>query len=314
MNIEFFTWRKGLVLSATFLLSVLVFVSCKKKENVLGQNSIAQTNLLNSSGIDTFSLITYTYKDDSISTSQPLYGMLGSYSDPVFGTVNAEIYTQLRLALESPSFLDVNAIVIDSFILSLRYADSYGIPGDQTLEVFEINDVNGLSIDSTYYTFSTKATDPISWVPVGEEVIRMDTEGETVVGADTVPKLLRIPLDTNKARTFFQDFDLLPASFVTNEAFHEYFKGFHIRTNNGLQSSGDGGVFYFDLSSSASEAVVYYTEGGVQKEFQFLVNINAANFNHIDHLPILGSGVDSCESLCWTKRILRPVLFNKGGS
>ncbi|MFT5858577.1 MAG: hypothetical protein ACI865_000665 [Flavobacteriaceae bacterium] len=292
MNIEFFTWRKGLVLSATFLLSVLVFVSCKKKENVLGQNSIAQTNLLNSSGIDTFSLITYTYKDDSISTSQPLYGMLGSYSDPVFGTVNAEIYTQLRLALESPSFLDVNAIVIDSFILSLRYADSYGIPGDQTLEVFEINDVNGLSIDSTYYTFSTKATDPISWVPVGEEVIRMDTEGETVVGADTVPKLLRIPLDTNKARTFFQDFDLLPASFVTNEAFHEYFKGFHIRTNNGLQSSGDGGVFYFDLSSSASEAVVYYTEGGVQKEFQFLVNINAANFNHIDHLPILGSGVE----------------------
>lgn len=290
MNIAFFSWRKGLILSATFLLSVLFLVSCKKKENVLGQNSIAQTDLLNSSGIDTFSLITYTYEDDSISTSQPLYGMLGSYNDPVFGTVSGEIYTQLRLSLEAPSFTDINAVVIDSFILSLRYADSYGIPGDQSFEVFEINDVDGLDMDVTYYTSSTKAIDPVSWVSAGEEVIRMDTEGITVVGADTVPTLLRIPLDTNRARTIFQDFELLPASFATNEAFQDYFKGFRIKTNNGIQTSGDGGVFYFDLSSSASEAVIYYTEGGVQKEFQFLINSNAANFNHIEH-DILGTSV-----------------------
>ncbi len=282
MNLEFFTWRKGLILSATFLLSVFVITSCKKKENILGENTLAQNELLGSSGIDTFTLFTYTIKDDSVSTSKPLYGMLGSYNDPVFGTVNAEIYTQLNLSLLAPSFTDLNDIAIDSFVLSLRYNEHYGVPGDQTFEVFEIIEPNGIDQDSTYYTFSSKTTDPISWIPVGEEVIRMDPDEITIIGTDTVPTQLRIPLDTNKARTIFQDFNLIPTSFATNEDFVDYFKGFHIRTVNGPQASGDGGVFYFDLGSAASEAVIYYTEGGVQKEFQFLINSSTENFNHID--------------------------------
>lgn len=282
MNLEFFTWRKGLILSATFLLSVFLITSCKKKESILGENTLDQNELFGSSGIDTFTLFTYTIKDDSVATGKPLYGMLGSYNDPVFGPVNAEIYTQLHLSLISPSFADLNAVAIDSFVLSLRYNEHYGIPGDQTFEVFEITDVDGINKDSTYYTFSTKTTDPISWIPPGEEVIRMDPDGITVVGGDTVPTQLRIPLDTNKARTIFQDFNLAPSSFTSNDDFVEYFKGLHIRTTNGAQASGDGGVFYFDLASAASEVVIYYTEGGIQKEFQFLINNSAEKFNHID--------------------------------
>tara|TARA_Y100000385_G_C13106086_1_gene647947 strand:+ start:3702 stop:5018 length:1317 start_codon:yes stop_codon:yes gene_type:complete len=282
MNLEFFTWRKGIILSATFLFSVFVMTSCKKKENILGQNTLAQDELLNSSGIDTFTLHTYTIQDDSISTGQPLYGLLGSYNDPVFGTVNGEIYTQLNLSLLAPSFADLDSVIIDSFVLSLRYNEHYGIPGNQTFEVFEITDTDGIDEDSTYYTFSTKTTDPVSWIPAGEEVIKMDPDAITVVGSDTVPTQLRIPLDTNKARTIFEDFNSTPASFATNEDFVEYFKGLHIRTVNGLQAPGDGGVFYFDLGSASSEAVVYYTENGVQKEFQFLINSSTANFNHID--------------------------------
>ena len=58
--------RKGVILSATFLLSIFLIFSCKKKESSLGLNSIDQNELLSSSGVDTFSLTTYSFIEDSI--------------------------------------------------------------------------------------------------------------------------------------------------------------------------------------------------------------------------------------------------------
>ncbi|MFT5778426.1 MAG: hypothetical protein ACI837_001382 [Crocinitomicaceae bacterium] len=280
-----FKWRKGLVLSATFLLSVLVIVSCKKKENLIGTNTINQNDLLSSAGIDTFSLFTYTLNEDSIIANNGrnvLYGILGSYNDPVFGDFTSEIYTQLHLSLNAPDFGDLNTIAIDSFVLGLQYANSYGVAGTQTIEVFEITDADGLSEDSVYYSFSTLQTSGPDLVPLGENVIDMDPDGITNIGGDTVLTQLRIPLDTNLARTFLDDSQLLPASFATSADFVEYFKGIHIRTANGAQAPGEGGAFYFDMAASLSKATIYYTQDGLPKEFDFLINGDVVNFNHVD--------------------------------
>ena len=56
MNKTPLTWRKGIYLSATFLICILTFISCKKKENPTGKDAIDQTQILQSAGIDTFSL------------------------------------------------------------------------------------------------------------------------------------------------------------------------------------------------------------------------------------------------------------------
>ena len=105
-------WRKGIVLSATFLFSLFLAFSCKKKVNPLGQNSIDQNEIMNSGGVDTFKLTTFSYLDDSIISDNVPFAILGSYLDPVFGSYKSEIYTQFRLSGLSPDFGDLNTIFI----------------------------------------------------------------------------------------------------------------------------------------------------------------------------------------------------------
>lgn len=278
-----FKWRKGIVFSATFLLIALLSVSCKKKENLIGINNIDQNDLLNSGGEDTFSLITYTFEEDSVLTTNNLVTLLGSYNDPTFGTVNAEIFTQLHIQSNAPNFGDLSTIAIDSFVLGLVYTGHYGKVGNQTIEVFEIDDANGIHEDSNYYQFSSVSSDQSdNWVAAGQEVLNMNPDLTTIIDEVEVPTQLRIHLDTNKARTFMEDAASIPASFASTDAFSEYFKGLHIRTANGTQASGQGGVFYFNLKAASSKMTMYYTQAGVQKTYDFYINSETTHFNKVD--------------------------------
>lgn len=276
------TWRKRLVFSATFLFSLLFIVSCKKKENFVGQNTINQSNLLNSGGVDTFSLVTFTIREDSVISDNPSFGVLGSYNDPVFGPVNSEIYTQFRLPGLNPNFGDVTDIIIDSFVLGIEYIGFYGETGDQTVEVFEINDSEELHIDSTYYSFSTKATAATSLVPLGNEILNFDKDNITVIENDTIDPQLRIYIDTLKAWDIINEADQNPSTFATQEDFATFFKGLHVRTNNPIQSSGEGGLFYFNLNDALSKLTIYYRQGGISKTYDLLMNTQCADFNHVD--------------------------------
>ncbi|MDX2359724.1 MAG: DUF4270 family protein [Crocinitomicaceae bacterium] len=279
-HIQPFTWRKGIVLSATFLFSIFLIISCKKKENSIGQNTIDQNELLLSSGIDTFELTTYSYIDDSIISDNAPFAVLGSYNDPVFGTYNAEFYTQFRLETFNLDLGDLSTITVDSFILSLEYIGQYGDAGIQNIEVFEITD--DLYLDSTYLSTDVANTDPLDWVYPGANAILMDEEGETIVGEDTLTqKQLRIPLSTSKAKTIFIDAVSGAGYFDDNEAFLDYFKGLHVRTTNSF-SPGQGGVSYFNLNDPDSELTIYYTQNGQQKTYSFQINSSCADFNHVD--------------------------------
>lgn len=281
-NKHSFTWRKGIVLSATFLSIALVSVSCKKKENLIGSNTIDQNDILSSGGIDTFSLITYTFKEDSTQTKNNVVSLLGSYNDPSFGMVNAEIYTQLHIQSNAPNFGDLSTIAVDSFVLGLVYSGYYGKKGDQTIEVFEITDAAGIHKDSSYYAFSTLSTSATNLVAPGYEVLSMDPDKVTIINDIEVPSQLRIYLDTNKARSIIEDTESDPASFATTAAFTEYFKGLRIRTSNGAQSSGQGGVFYFNLKASSSKLTIYYTQAGVKKTYDFYINGETTHFNYVN--------------------------------
>ena len=279
-NIQTATWRKSLVLSATFLLSILLIVSCKKKENLLGQNTIDQNELLGSNGVDTFSLQTFSYYDDSVISDNSPFALLGSYNDPTFGTYNAEFYTQILLSGSSPDFGDLNDIIIDSMVLGLEYIGSYGDPGIQNIEVYEIGEE--LFIDSSYHSFDTKSPATGTNLVVGSGVFDLDVENITVIGIDTVDSQLRIPLDTNLARTFMLEANAATGTFLDDASFTSYFKGLHVLANNGLQSSGTGGVVYFNLNDALSKVTIYYRQLGEAKTFDFLISSNAADFNHID--------------------------------
>ena len=299
-------WRKGLTLSATFLLAIFLIVSCKKKNQTIGGTAINQNELLSSGGIDAFSIVTYSVNDglDSLVTSETNTSVLGSYNDPVFGKVNGEIYTQLKLSSPNPVFAE-GVITIDSVVLGMQYAGYYGNSGDQNIEVYEIHDPVGMFADSSYlasdeigeltfgastnlvYTDENPFGSTTNNIPDGG-IYYLSTGGLTVIGDDTLSSSqLRIHLKREFGMKFITEAkDPASTTFDSNEDFFEYFKGLHIKTNNTSQSSGQGGMFYFDLKDTYSKMSIYYKIDGVTKTpFDLLINSETATFTHmnVDH-------------------------------
>jgi len=237
-------------------------------------------DLLNSAQVDTFNLRTYSIAEDSLISDNPAYAVLGSYNDPKFGTVNANFYTQLRLSGLNPNFGDISAITIDSVMLGLEYAGFYGELSSQTVEVYEMTE--SINLDSVYYSFSTKPTASSDLVEPGYGTFTPNPDGITVIGTDTVDTQLRIKLKNSLGTQLINEAASGGTYFTSNENFLNYFKGLHVRVNNPTQLSGKGGVFYFNLNDPLSKMTIYYTQDGTQKTFDFLINSECADFNHVD--------------------------------
>jgi hypothetical protein len=161
----------------------------------------------------------------------------------------------------------------------MAYVGYYGDLSQQTFEVYELNE--RLSIDSTYYSFTNKSTKSQNIVSLGEGTITPNPTVNSVVGTDTVNPQLRIPLDTNLARNLINEAGNGNGTFASNEAFQDYFKGIHVKTNNLAQSSGSGTIVYLDLNSSASKITIYFRQDGIKKTLDFLINKSCADFTHV---------------------------------
>jgi len=170
--------------------------------------------------------------------------------------------------------------VVDSFVLALEYIGYYGKKGNQTFEVYEIGE--DLHLDSTYYSFTTKShLNGVNLVAPGKGTKYLNPNNITVVGNDTLDSQLRLQLSTSKAKSMLINAMSGGTNFASNDNFLSYFKGLHIRTNN-IQSTGEGGIFYFNLNDPASKLTIYYRQGGEKKKFDFLINSSCADFNHVD--------------------------------
>ena len=175
-----------------------MFISCKKKESYIGANSLDPNSILNSKQIDTFSIQSYTQIEDSVESDNPVSAVLGSYTDPKFGTFKAGFFTQLRLPADNPSFGDINAIKIDSFVLGIKYDGFYGNLTPQKFEVFEL--VDSLAITTKYYTFSDKSRKSTNLIDPSKANITPQPYNKIVIDTTHVDAQIRMYLDTNLAR------------------------------------------------------------------------------------------------------------------
>ena len=269
--------RKVTLLSAPFFL-VLFLIACKKKEHTVGTEILDPSVLLNSNETDTFQLKTFTILEDSAISMNPAYEVLGSFSDPKFGTTDASFYTQLRLSGLVPNFGDLNDIIIDSMVLGLEYRGHYGALTPQTFEVYELNE--SIYKDSTYYAFTTKNVKTTNLIDPNHQTITPKPYDKSVIGIDTVDSQLRLYLDTNLARNFMTEANS-GTSFTSNESFLTYFKGLYIKTNNGPLASGQGGLLYFDVNDPLSKMTIYYRQAGILKRYDFVINAECADFTHV---------------------------------
>lgn len=268
-------------LSSFAFLFLVLLASCNKNKHEIGKPAIDQDLLLNGITTDTFDLITYTINEDSAITDNAPNVLLGSYIDPKFGKVNASFYTEFRLKSLNPNFGDIGTIVVDSCVLALQYVGYYGDLSSQTFEVYELSD--SLSMDSVYYDFSTKPTKPGNLVPNGHGTFAPKPLSNTVVGGDTLAPQLRIPIDTNFAKNMLQEAASGNGTFASNVNFQNFFKGFKINVNNPGQTIGQGAILYLNINNNAaSKFTIYYTQSGVQKSFDIVMNSYCSDFVHIE--------------------------------
>lgn len=195
---------------------VLLHCSCKKSPNTIGNDLIDKNNYINVYHTDTAVIEAYAFLD-TVSTKNLSNALLGSQSDPVFGTTEAGFYTQLRISSVDHRF--GQDPVFDSLVFQLYYGGYYGDTTTmQTLHVYELADT--LSTTASYYNYSEVPVKTVDHANGFQFKPRPLTKSN-IVGSDTIAKpILRIPLSAelgnlliNLDSTAYSEPDLFKASF-----------------------------------------------------------------------------------------------------
>ena len=261
--------------------------SCTKN-NSFGLEINPESQLISTFQSDTFSIHTFTVLSDSIRTDE-LNGPspLGNYLDPVFGNVNASIYTQIRLEQAydfRPSHGSLDSIVIDSIIMYLSLNGYYGDIHPQTFRVEQLTDP--IYTDSSYFNNSTV---PVSTTDLsfGNTIYSNPLLPGYFAGQSVNKAILSIPLDpTNFALPIInQSGNPTLDGNDGDDGFLSWYYGLKISS----PSNTNGGLYYIDMTDSYSRIRMYYrdTTGASSDhdtlDFDFNINANCAYYHHVEH-------------------------------
>jgi hypothetical protein len=290
MNQTIFTtgWRMVVLLSACFVFTMSVLVSCKKEHQLTGTDLLSPEDLMASGAIDTFGLKTYTVKEDSLRTSNQSSVVIGAVHDPEFGVSAASFYTQFNF---EGDIADVAGSIpeVDSVVLSVKYAGYFGQFDDQTFIVNELDE--DLDPEANYYKSTDKAVKPVNLMDPLNATQTPNPLNEVVIDDnDTMDPQLRLRLDKNWAETILTE-GINTTTFDEEATFKSYFKGLKVSVQDQNPAAGTGGLFYMNLNSNDSKLTFYYKIQGnsTAKSISFIIDSDCADFTHMD---VNNSGYD----------------------
>ena len=268
-----FTNNIGLILS----LSIIIFISSCKEPDDIGLIIQPTGDLLEANYIDTFTVVAYTVIDDSISTDEVFYNLLGAYFDPVFGYTNAAFYSQFRLPESNVNFGE-NPI-LDSAFLCLAYSgDYYGKNTTNQIKVRVLEVFENLYKDSTYYCYSQHQTD-VNYI--ASQNVVPNIEDSVVVDGITYAPHLRVKLDPAWAQKFM---DASATDLENNDNFLQFFKGLYVDAEPLGSPTKQGSILYFNMISSLSNITLYYHNSeDTEANYSLVVNGECARYNVFNH-------------------------------
>lgn len=247
----------------TLLISLFILNSCKNQDTVgLG---IVSANQGVGNLIDTGTVVTNTVLDDTVITDGLSKVPMGFFTDPVFGTTEANMATDLNLPGGSSYALPTGTITIDSTRLVMGFTD--GFYGDSIESHYKINvyQLNEQFLTTTSH-YNTKSWNYNSSNLLGSLTFNARTHDsikifKIIKGApDTlvrVPPQIRIPINNS-----FITSNLFNASGTTlgsNTIFNQKIKGLYI-TLDKTKSTGAGGIFMMQPTDTL--AVYYRADNG----------------------------------------------------
>ncbi len=203
----------------------------------------------------------YTFREDSIKTSNGSNSLLGSFNDPVFGNTTVDFAAQFRIQ----GYPDYGTNPqIDSSFLYLYYRFFYGDTlTPQIIRVYELSeplyfdvtDTSGVTSEFSYdQNIDLKA---MAYTQIlGELEFTPKVELDTTT-ADTLYQILKIPMNPSLAEKLVYADSL---DMINNDVFLNYFKGLMIESER--LGSGTGALLSLNAAASStfqgSALVVYF--------------------------------------------------------
>lgn len=237
-------------------LILLIPVACTEEESDLGLG--LQDPLTLYDGIrGTAPLTACTLLDDSLSTAGYTAGTFGNYHDPVFGDVEAIIYSQISTAKEGVRITE--DVVFDSVVMTLAIDSVFPILPDSTPQPLHII-VNQLAeqvvSDSAYYSTDKLAESSVCFF-----------DGVVTYIADSI----RLVLNSNIESVLRQS--------CTQEEFVKLSKGFSLKL-----ASGSNKLLTVNFSALGTRLSLYYhTETVSSLKYDFVINADASHCMYYGH-------------------------------
>lgn len=246
------------------VILILAIGACKEPEGI-GLEVLPDGEQMPIAWIDTFTIEARTVTYDSVPTTALSSGtyLIGDFADPIFGRVQSGLYTQFELG---GTDLDFDGATVDSVVLNLTYAGSYGstdkLTGTMTFGVYELeSDL----IDSVYYSNSSPLP-TIAAMPLAEHRFRPDLYASVPNPQDTIrlPPSLRIPLDTDFGQRL-----LSSPNLASQDVFVTEFKGLAVLPIDQTMPTDHGSILYFNLYDDRSRIEVYYNNADGDSVYNF---------------------------------------------
>lgn len=264
------TTIKALVFgSMAAIVVIFAFAACNPEDTDFGRDLTDPSAWYNGTLCDTLSIEAYTCREDSMTTSNYLNGVIGVLQNNVFGKTEAAMYTQA--ALSTTGGISFERDVVDSIVVSLAITDFFSTDVKDSNYVYTarmrvIPLADPMYPDSTYYACSDVQCLRMIFF---DSVLRISKK-------DTV---VRMKLNSS-AMSIFQN-----QSYVDNEDFQTALRGFKIS----LEPEGadaDNMMMYINYAAATTGLTVHFHSDNdtLPLKYSFVFSgTSAAHFNSYRH-------------------------------
>lgn len=235
------------------ILFVCAFGCTKIDTTTLGEGLIPAVDNIHTFDT-TLSVIANNFDDSECDTihrnNLQALGIISN--DPLFGTTNAKIYVELKPQSFPFNFpaADANSFIIDSAILVLEYAHSFGDTNTlQKVNVYQLSD--SFHVNDNYTTCKVLDYDNSNLLGTKDYYPSVLKDSVHAYNENAANQL-RIPMSNSFIQNFIKD----SAQIFRNDTdFVKYFKGFAIVPD---ETTGGQALNYFDLTTSRLSIYLRY--------------------------------------------------------
>jgi hypothetical protein len=239
--------------------------------------------------VDTFTILSSSAIEDSVSSSNLGILNLGFYKDPFFGNTRAGFYTQFEIGSSGVDFGDT--LSCDSIVLYLKLGSgdlSYYGPDNKPLRinVHLISKNAEFTKEDDFYTSSVLPKNRNSLLdPTFNNLIQPDFLDTVYLSRDTNFASLQIPgvIPLRLKKEFGQQIlDLNGTSVLSsNENFLQEYKGLYVS----IEGEDGKDILFIDVSDFGTAVMIYFKEGSEQdnREYKFIIDDISAHFNVYEH-------------------------------